>query len=41
MVNRDGTGLHERSNWKLTKEGASDMIEVRTKRWKQLDETPG
>jgi hypothetical protein len=33
--------LHGSSNWKLTKGRTSEVIEVRTKTWEQLDETPG
>ena len=33
--------LHGSSNWKLTAERGAERIEVRTKSWDQLDETPG
>lgn len=33
--------LHGSSNWKVTKNGKTDAIAVRTNSWEELDETPG
>lgn len=47
ISNRNGADLplilklHGSSNWKLTKSGTTDNIEVLTQSWDQLDETPG